>query len=102
MATTLNQAARSGTHPREARIQESSGSSADLPGPNLNEEIEDDPFAKDTNAKDTDELDLDVDPEERQRSQEEIGGTEARAKVISDRVARHTFRVIHPASISRE
>ena len=74
---TRNRAARSGTHPREARITESASSSADLPRPDFNDGIEEDSSAQDivkdtdatdTNAKDTDELDPDIDPEERQRS----------------------------------
>ena len=74
MAMTRNRAARSGTHPREARITESESPSADLPGPDLNEGIEEDSSAEDskqTTEKDTDEHDLDHDPESRlQRTRE--------------------------------
>ena len=65
-----NRAARSGTHPREARIAESESLNADLPGPDLNQGIEEDSSAKDVkniNTKDTNQLDLDIDPEEKRR-----------------------------------
>ena len=76
-------------HPREARIQESSSSSADLAGPNLNEGLEEDP----------DEFDIvaDIDPEKWQRFQEKIIGTDAAARAVSGRAAKHT-----PSDLSRQ
>ena len=50
MAMARNRAARSGTHPRQARITESDSSTANLPGPDLNEGI--DQELSDTAAKD--------------------------------------------------
>ena len=77
MAMTRNRAARSGTHPREARITESESPTADLPGPDLNEGIEDEISAADSKQisdRGTDERDLDDDPEEsRPRRARETG-----------------------------
>ena len=67
MAMTRNRAARSGTHPREARIPESESPTADLPGPDLNEGIEEEIEAQKEepiNVKRTsDEHNHDDDPE---------------------------------------
>ena len=77
MAMTRNRAARSGTYPREARITESESPTADLPGPDLNEGIEDESRAADSkqiSERDTDERNLDDDPEEsRPKRTREIG-----------------------------
>ena len=51
MAMSRNRAARSGMHPREARIPESESSTADLPGPDINQGIEEE--LSDTAAKDS-------------------------------------------------
>ena len=62
---TRNRAARSGTHPREARIPESESPTADLPGPDLNEGIEKEISATEIEQI-TDERDPDDDLEEDQ------------------------------------
>ena len=64
---TRNRAARGGTHPREVRITESESPTADLPGPDSNEGVEEEIGATDSkqiSGRDTDERNLDDDPEE--------------------------------------
>ena len=56
MSMQRNRAARSGMHPREARIPESASASADVPGPDLNEGIDEEirDINRDTDAKEDD------------------------------------------------
>ena len=65
MAMSRNRAARSCTHPREARIPESESPTADRPGPELNEGIEKE-ISVTENKQITDERDPDDDLEEDQ------------------------------------
>ena len=68
MAMSRNRAARSGTHPREARIPESESPTAEVLGPDLDQGIDEEISAdhnKHTSDEDADERNLDDDPEDR-------------------------------------